>query len=131
MYRRLLLCCMLITCKTQHGELVSVCSGEECGSGVSGLGRPSWSRRCASLKQSSRHVLESPPSASGRSTPVTEPPPPAPVPRRSNWEVIEHYSDSGTPKSRRPSLMVRMPMLLHSVERTCSMCNGKHFMLQM
>lgn len=105
----------LLRCKTQHVDLVFVCSGEECGgSGVSGLGRPSWSRRCASLKQSSRHVLESPPSASGRSTPVTEPPPPAPAPRRSNWEVIEHYSDSGTPKSRRPSLMVRILNLLHS-----------------
>ncbi|KAG8242420.1 Adenylate cyclase type 5 [Homalodisca vitripennis] len=71
--------------------------------------RPSWSRRCASLKQSSRHILDnSPPNASGRSTPVqdVQPAAAAAIPRKSNWEVIEHYSDPSTPKSRRPSMML-------------------------
>lgn len=73
--------------------------------------RPSWSRRCASLKQS-RRILDSPTNISGRSTPITtvqeiQPsPPPQPV-RKSNWEVIEHYSDTSIPKSRRPSMMSR------------------------
>uniref|UniRef100_A0A1B6DUR8 adenylate cyclase n=1 Tax=Clastoptera arizonana TaxID=38151 RepID=A0A1B6DUR8_9HEMI len=63
-----------------------------------------WSRRCVSLKQSSRHILDSPTNLSGRSTPVQDAQ--APV-RKSNWEVIEHYSDTSLPKSRRPSMMSR------------------------
>ncbi|XP_054271943.1 adenylate cyclase type 6 [Macrosteles quadrilineatus] len=78
--------------------------------------RPSWARRCASLKQHSRQVLDSPPSASGRSTPVQDPVPASTTPRRSNWEVIEHYSENSIPKSRRPSMMSRVESLREEEE---------------